>query len=127
MASGSDYPLTLLSVEEFLAITFGDQKAELDRGEIRMMAGAKLRHNRVMLNIQVALSARLRGTGCTPYGSDQGIRTLDRTVRYPDVSVLCGHDGPEDDDIRLLEDPRVIFEILSAGTTRTDLRVKLPE
>jgi Uma2 family endonuclease len=127
MAARPDYPLTLLTEQEFLEITFGDLKAELDRGEIRMMAGAKARHNRVALNIQVALQTRLRGTGCTPYGSDQGIRTAERSVRYPDVSVLCGHDGPDDDDARVFEDPRVLFEIASAGTFRTDVREKLPE
>ncbi len=92
-----------------------------------MMAGAKARHNRVALNIQFALMSRLRGTGCTPYGSDQGIQTLERTVRYPDVTVLCGHDGPDDDNTRLFDDPTVLFEILSAGTSRTDVREKLPE
>lgn len=127
MVGRPDYPLTLLSVTEFLAISFGDQKAELDRGEIRMMAGAKARHNRVTLNIQVALRGKLRGSGCTPYGSDMGIQTLERTLRYPDVAVLCGHDGPDDDDARVFDDPRVLFEILSAGTSRTDVREKLPE
>ena len=127
MAARPDYPLTLLTEQQFLEITFGDLKAELDRGEIRMMAGAKARHNKVALNIQFALLTRLQGTGCTPYGSDQGIRTLERTIRYPDVSVLCGHDGPDDDDVRVFDDPRVLFEIASAGTFRTDVREKLPE
>ena len=127
MAARADYPLTLLSVDEFLAIGFGDQKAELSGGVIRMMAGAKARHNRVMLNIQFALVTRLRGSGCTPYGSDMGVRTMERTLRYPDVSVICGHDGPADDDARVFDDPRVIFEIVSAGTSRTDLREKVPE
>lgn len=127
MAARPDYPLTLLTIEDFLAIDFGGQKAELEGGLIRMMAGAKARHNRVVLNIQVALQSRLRGTGCTPYGSDMGVRTLERTLRYPDVSVLCGHDGPEEDDARLFDDPRIIFEVLSAGTSRSDVREKLPE
>ena len=127
MAARPDYPLTLLSVQEFLEIGFGDLKAELEDGQIRMMAGAKARHNKLALNIQFALLNRLKGTGCTPYGSDQGIQTAERTVRYPDVSVLCGHDGPAEDDVRLFDDPRVLFEISSAGTVRTDVRVKLPE
>lgn len=127
MAARPDYPLTLLTEQEFLEIIFGDLKAELEQGVIRMMAGAKARHNKVALNIQFALLRRLQGTGCTPYGSDMGIRTVDRTVRYPDVSVLCGHDGSDDDDSRLFDDPRVLFEIASAGTYRTDVRVKLPE
>ncbi|HEX8388582.1 MAG TPA: Uma2 family endonuclease [Sphingomonas sp.] len=116
-----------LTIEDFLAIDFGDQKAELDDGVIRMMAEARARHNRIVLNIQVALAGRLKGTGCTPYGSGMGIRTRERSLLYPDLAVFCGHDGPDDDDARLFDDPRVIFEALSAGTARTDLRDKLDE
>ncbi len=127
MAARPDYPLTLLSIDQFLAISFGEQKAELDDGIIRMMAGAKARHNRVTFNVQLALGRRLEGSGCTPYGSDMGVRTRDQTLRYPDVSVFCGHDEAADDDARVFADPRIVFEILSAGTSRTDLREKLPE
>lgn len=125
MATQPEY--RLLTVEEFLAIDFGEQKAELDNGVIRMMAGARARHNRAVLNVQTALVRRLTGTGCTPYGSDMGIRSHGHALRHPDVSVLSGHDGPEDDDARLFDDPRVLFEVLSAGTARTDLREKLDE
>lgn len=54
-------------------------------------------------------------------------RTHDYSVRYPDVSVYCGHGGPEDDDKKSFDDPRVIFEVLSAGTARTDLKTKMVE
>jgi Uma2 family endonuclease len=49
------------------------------------------------------------------------------SIRYPDVSVYCGREGPEFDDDKAANDPRAIFEVLSAGTARTDLRVKLEE
>ena len=48
-------------------------------------------------------------------------RTHDISIRYPDVTVFCGHDGPEDDDAKAFDDPRVLFEVLSAGTARTAL------
>lgn len=92
-----------------------------------MMAGGTARHARVQGNIYAALAARLRGSGCSPYGPDMGVRTRDRSVRYPDVSVYCGHDDPKDDNAKTFDDPRVIFEVLSAGTARTDLGVKLDE
>ncbi|MFD1786998.1 Uma2 family endonuclease [Sphingomonas floccifaciens] len=119
------YPL--LTADEFLEIDFGERKAELDNGVIRMMAGGTARHSRVQTNLLVALSNRLRGTGCTPYNADMATRTHDLSVRYPDVSVFCGHDGPEDDDAKAFDDPRVLIEVLSAGTARTDLRIKLDE
>lgn len=54
-------------------------------------------------------------------------RTRDRSVRYPDLTIYCGRDGKDDDDAKAFNDPRVIFEVLSAGTARTDLRIKLEE
>lgn len=125
MATQPDYPL--LTAEEFLEFDFGEHKAELDNGVIHMMAGGSARHARVAFNILVALGNQLRGTGCTPYNGDMAARTRDRSVRYPDVSVYCGHDGPGDDDLKAFNDPRALFEVLSAGTARTDLRVKLDE
>ena len=125
MAARPDYPS--LTVEDFLAINFGEHKAELENGTIRMMAGAKARHNRVVSNIILALGRRLEGSGCSAYGPDMGVQTRERTLRYPDVTVFCGHDEEVDDDARLFDDPRVIFEVLSGGTSRTDLKEKLPE
>ena len=125
MASRPEYPL--LTAKEFLEIDFGDKKAELDNGVIRMMAGARARHNRVAGNIYRALGNRLEGSDCTPYNADMATQTHGLSIRYPDVTVFCGHDGPEDDERKAFDDPRVLFEVLSAGTARTDLRTKLPE
>ena len=120
-----DYPL--LTAAEFLELDFGDLKAELDNGVIRMMAGGSARHAEVATNILVALANRLRGSGCKPYSSDMATRTHDLSVRYPDVSVFCGRNSPANDDAKAFDDPRVLFEVLSATTARTDLRTKLEE
>ncbi|MEG3178095.1 Uma2 family endonuclease [Sphingomonas sp. RB3P16] len=125
MATHPVYPL--LTAEQFLEIDFGDQKAELDNGVVRMMAGGTARHAQVQLNISAALRVRLRGSGCSAYASDMAARTHDRSVRYPDVSVYCGRGGPSNDRATAFDDPRVVFEVLSDGTSRTDLRVKLNE
>jgi Uma2 family endonuclease len=125
MATHPVYPL--LTAEQFLTIEFGDQKAELDNGVIRMMAGGTARHARVSFNIIRALGNRLQGSGCTPYNSDMAALTRRDSVRYPDVSVYCGRDDEKDDDAIAFDDPRAVFEILSDGTARTDLTVKLVE
>jgi Uma2 family endonuclease len=125
MATRAEYPL--LTAREFLEIDFGEHKAELDNGVIRMMAGGTARHAQVQGNIFFALRQRLRGTGCAPYNSDMAVRTHDSSIRYPDVAVYCGRGDAADDEQKAFDDPRVVFEILSAGTARTDLRVKLPE
>ena len=125
MATQAEYPL--LSAEEFLEFDFGDRKAELDNGVIRMMAGGSARHSRVAGNVFLALAIWLRGSGCTPYNGDMAVRTRDLSIRYPDVSVYCGRDGASNDDAKAFDDPRVVVEILSAGTARSDLGVKLEE
>ncbi len=125
MATRPEYPL--LTAEEFLEIDFGDKKAELDNGVIRMMAGGTARHAQVQTNVIVALASRLRGSGCRPYNSDMAARTHDRSIRYPDVTVYCGRGGSDNDDAKAFDDPRIVVEVLSAGTARTDLTTKLYE
>jgi Uma2 family endonuclease len=121
------YEPPLITAREFLAMDFGDHKAELDNGVIRMMAGGTRWHARVQTNLLFALTSRLRGTGCAAYPSDMAVETHDMSIRYPDVTIFCGHEGPEDDEALAFNDPRVIFEVLSAGTARSDLRIKLDE
>ena len=125
MASEPIYPL--LTAEEFLDIDFGDRKAELDNGIIRMMAGGTARHADVQGNVFSFLRVALRGTGCRSYNSDMATQTHDRSIRYPDVSVFCNRSDASNDQLKAFDDPRVLFEVLSAGTARTDLRVKLDE
>ncbi|WP_159758101.1 Uma2 family endonuclease [Sphingomonas sp. 8AM] len=120
-----DYPT--LTAAEFLEFDFGDLKAELDNGIIRVMAGGSARHAEVAGNIQALLRTALRGSGCKPYMSDMATRTHDLSVRYPDVSVFCGKNDPLHDAAKSFDDPRVLFEVLSATTARTDLRTKLEE
>ncbi len=118
---------SFLTVDEFLRINFGDLQAELDKGVIRMMAGGTARHARVQFNILRALGDKLRGTGCVPYGSDMGVRTREDSLRFPDASIFCGKEGGAFDNVTAFDDPRAVFEVLSAGTARTDLGEKLPE
>jgi Uma2 family endonuclease len=118
----------LLTVEEFLEIDFGpERKAELSNGVIRMMAGGTGAHNRIQRNVMRLLGNALRGSGCNPYGTDMGVRMHDFSLRYPDVSVFCGREGPENDKLRAFDDPKMVVEVLSPSTRDEDVTVKLPE
>ena len=125
MATQFAYPP--LTGDEFLKMDFGEHKAELDRGVIRMMAGGTGRHSRVQGNIFLALASRLRGSGCFPHASDMAVRTRADSIRYPDIAVFCAHNDPFSDAAKAWDDPRVVVEVLSHGTARTDLKVKLDE
>lgn len=118
----------LITAEQFLQIEFGsDMKAELDNGIIRMMAGGTVAHSRIQANVMMALGSLLRGTGCRPFGSDMGLRTNEKSVRYPDVSVYCGKDSPDLDTEKAFDDPVLLVEVLSPSTSALDEGVKLRE
>lgn len=103
-----------------------DMKAELDNGIIRMMAGGSRDHASVQANLIAFTRSALRGSGCRPHGSDMAIRTSDRSVRYPDLTIDCGTAGDQAADL-VLSDPRVIIEVLSPSTRDTDLTIKRDE
>jgi Uma2 family endonuclease len=119
----------LIDAEEFLDIDFGpDRKAELDAGVIRMMAGGTGGHSRVQGNVFAYLRAHLRGSGCRPHGSDMAVKTDRWSVRYPDVSIICGDQTRrEDDKKKSYENVVAVFEILSPSTSVYDQNIKLKE
>lgn len=117
-----------ITVKEFLQMDFGDKRVELDDGVIVAMTGATGSHNRIQANLMRFLGQALRGSGCRPFGSDQGLRTTESSTRYPDVAIYCGDLGPEGRDQRLVfDDPKVIFEVVSPSTQRRDEGTKLAE
>ncbi len=119
----------LVTADEFLQLDFGpDRRAELDQGVIRMMAGGTAAHARVQANLLTYLRNQLRGTPCRPYGSDMALRVGEHSVRYPDVTVYCGQPGSADNDAKkVLDAPRVVFEVLSPHTASLDQGQKLAE
>jgi Uma2 family endonuclease len=108
----------LLDAEEFFEIDFGaERKAELDQGVIRMMAGGTRAHARVQANVLAWLRQALRGSGCRPYGSDMALKTGRLSVRYPDVSVVCGDAAKSDDDRVCFDQATAVFEIFSPSNS----------
>jgi Uma2 family endonuclease len=113
-----------LSPEEYLlAEQASETKHEFLAGVVYAMAGASREHNQLARNVLSELTSQLRGKTCEPFGNDMRmrIRTLGTTFYYyPDVTVDCsGSTGQE------IEQPTVIFEVLSPGTERADWGDKL--
>ena len=121
----------LITVDEFLRLEFDPEvRAELSNGVIhviRMMGGGSSAHARVQGNIFAVLYAKLKGTGCRPFGPDMGVRAHELSMRLPDVSVFCGRTSSDDDRTLMFDDPEMIVEVLSPSTAREDEEVKLPE
>lgn len=115
----------LTSIEEFFAwVVHQEGRFELVNGEIRMMTGARRQHNIVKDNVAFALHAQTRQRGCSTTTSDTGIKTGDRTVRYPDVVVDCGPSKPDD---MFATSPSILIEVSSPSTRNIDVVVKLGE
>jgi len=111
----------LVSVAEYLAGELASQKKhEYLGGVIYAMAGGRNVHNDISGNVFASLHGKLRSKPCRPYNSDTKIRVqLTAHVRfyYPDVSVTCDPNPPED---TFQDNPALIAEVLSRSTRRTD-------
>ena len=94
-----------------------DTRYEFDGSEPVAMTGGNIAHNRVIRNLQFALTARLRGGPCEPLGPDAGVVTVHRAVRYPDGLVTCS-------EVRGEAKVVAVFEVVSSGSGRVDRIVK---
>lgn len=107
--------------EEYLAAErCALSKHEYFGGEIFAMAGASERHDTISANVTTALSNALKGGPCRPHTSDMRIHIpATGLYTYSDGLVVCGSrftDSTRD----TLENPAVIFEVLSDSTEAYD-------
>jgi Uma2 family endonuclease len=81
------------------------------------ITGGTVAHDQITFNLRKALDARLAGKPCRPHGPNIKI-LVDGCARYPDAVVACRPQAP---DATVIDDPVVVFEVLSDGTTKTHL------
>ena len=109
------------TTERFLA--WEDQqegKYEFDGRDVVPMTGGSIAHQRIVINLCIALMDALAGQ---PVMVSQEMRLrADPRVRYPDV-VVCP--GLLDQKTRTLTDAVAIFEVISDDTAHTDREEKL--
>jgi Uma2 family endonuclease len=91
-------------------------------GQAYAMAGASARHNRIAGNIFARLNEHLDGEECEPFISDMKVRVSPELFYYPDVVVTCDVPGG---DPYFRTEPRLVVEVLSPTTERTDRHEKL--
>ena len=113
------------TIEQFMDwASAQDGRYEFDGVRPVAMAGGNARHSRVTTNIHAALRSRLRGSPCAYYGPDLGVQTVGSKVRYPDALITC---TKFPDTRQLAPDVRVVFEVLSPTSGRTDRIEKVRE
>ena len=111
--------------EEFLAWA-GSQEGrfEFDGFQPIAITGGTLGHSLILRSLHRALDARLRRGPCQPLGLDAGITTVGTAIRYPDALVTC---STFDREAMTVPGAVVVFEVLSATTSRTDRILKVRE
>jgi Uma2 family endonuclease len=124
----ADTALHKMPADEFLAWCQDreGEKWELVFGQpLRMMTGATHRHDRIVVNLLVALANRLRGGPCAPNTDDIAVKTAaGANVRRPDVIVDCGPKDPKGLDSKT---PTAVFEVLSPSNANFTRFAKVDE
>lgn len=115
-------PCDLISADDFLLRErLAETKSEYVNGHVYAMAGARVSHQRVTINLTTALHRQLRERPCEVFSTEMKVR-IDKAnaFHYPDVSGLCGpllwHDKMQD----AYCNPAIIFEVLSPSTEAYD-------
>ena len=110
-----------IDLESFLA--WEERQAlryEFDGVAATAMVGGTAAHCSIQRNLAISIGGRLRGNICQFYGSDLKIRAAG-SIRYPDGFVVCSTVPARS---KIVDNPVVIFEVLSESTDRTDLGAK---
>ncbi len=112
------------TIEQFLAWEEQQElRYEFDGFEPVAMVGGTEAHAIIQSALLIAVGRRLNRPPCRILGSDLKLRVAGR-VRYPDAMIIC---SPPDGRRSIVEDPVIVFEILSPSTARTDLFAKNTE
>jgi Uma2 family endonuclease len=120
-------PLTKLTPAEYLVFERAqtDARHEYLDGEMTMMAGASVEHNRIVGNVFASLHTQLRRSACSVFTSDLRVKVpATGLYTYPDIAALCGELHVEDDESDILLNPQVIMEVLSPSTEAYDQGAK---
>ncbi len=118
------------TLEEYLELEkHTEERYAYCGGEVVAMSGASLRHNRIVRNLMRAIDARLAGKPCEVLPTDMRIKVPKALpYRYADLVVVCGEPIIENmQNLEVLVNPLIIFEVLSASTEAYDRGIKFFE
>jgi Uma2 family endonuclease len=110
-----------MTLDEYLASEeTAAQRHEFLDGELFAMSGGTRAHDSLALAVAAELRAALRGKPCAAQASNLRVKSAATGLyTYPDALVHCGPVFEDAKETTLLN-PRVIVEVLSAGTEAYD-------
>lgn len=104
----------------------GERGAEIKHeyvdGEIYAMAGATVRHYRLVKQLGNSLEQHLENMDCEVFIVDMKTKANEYIYYYPDVAITCEELTDEQD---FISQPKLIIEVLSPSTALKDRREKL--
>ena len=117
--------VSLADFEEMLADKPEDEKWELIDGRVyKGMVGAAWEHKQIVLNLTLSVNNHLRSTRSSCRGYDETFwlrEKLQDLGVFPDLTVFCGPLKPGQTSV---DDPVVLFEIVSKGSQARDRMTK---
>jgi Uma2 family endonuclease len=100
-----------------------ENKNEYYNGNLVVMQGASLNHNRIVSNLIGELGPKVKNNGCTMYISDLRLNvSAANAYVYPDAMIICGEPELTEDKFDTVKNPNAIFEIISASSEANDRR-----
>lgn len=121
-------PLRMTEAEYLEFEEKSDTKHEFVAGRVIAMAGADWNHTALTGSIHSNLYIQLHGKDCIAMSNDLRLKVESKKVsyRYPDVMVICGEPNFIDNR-KTIDNPTVIFEVLSPSTVLEDRNAKFDE
>ena len=115
-----------MSIEDYLVFeNEASEKHEYYQGDVFAMSGAKVTHNKIVVNTIGSIHHFLKGKTCKPYNSDQRVYVEKNSLfTYPDISIFCDKIITRNNDDMNAMNPAVIIEVLSPGTRIYDQGLK---
>lgn len=111
--------------EDYLGDKPRNERWELIGGRVvKLMVGARWTHHRIVQNVNFFVTDQLRkrGSDCRTFTETFWLKQrFLRLAVFPDVMVQC---GPPERDVTSIDDPIVLFEIVSPGSEDRDRREK---
>jgi len=116
-----------ISPQDYLAAErVSQEKHEYFNGEVIEMQGASLKHEDIVSNIVGEIRNKLKGKDCRVRASN--LRTASpffKSFTYPDATIVCVEPQLSDDNFDVLQNPTVIFEVVSKSSQGNDYGLKL--
>src|SRR5436190_1846687 len=132
MSMPAEKPRRYTLDEYFKIARDSEVKLEYIDGEIVAMAGGTYNHSLITTNTIIALGNRLKGKQCRVLESNLRVGIKRSRYTYPDIPVVCGAPQFDPRDSETIVNPRVLIEVLSPSTERSDRgekvnRYRLPD